>query len=326
MTGYERTRRAIEFGSPDKIPVCGNALETDYDADVVFVFCEMRGTRWWQKENGTDEWGCLWKKSEINNMGQVAEHPIKEWNDLQNIKFPDPNDSFRYYKLEEILKNTQDKYVVLCNGSVCFERMHFMRGFETLLEDIYINRKKVEELADRLIDFQIRTVENIAKRFKGKIHGFRLTDDWGTQEGLIISPVLWREIFKSRYKAIFDTVHKYQMHIWLHSCGKINDLIEDLIAISLDVINLEQPRLLSIEEIGKKFSGRICFESHADIQTTLVNGDVEKIREEVMLLLKYWRTPKGGFILGDCDPVGCGLSRENKMLMKKFFQEYGYYK
>jgi uroporphyrinogen decarboxylase len=144
----------------------------------------------------------------------------------------------------------------------------------------------MNELADRVLNFDVRLIRNIAKRFKGRVHGFWTTDDWGTQSGLMISISMWREFFKERYRRIFDKIHYARMHVWFHSCGKINKIIDELISIGVDVVNSFQPALLGIEEIGSKYAGRVCFETCADIQTTLPFGSDEDVRNEVKKLVQ----------------------------------------
>ena len=103
----------------------------------------------------------------------------------------------------------------------------------------------------------------------------------------------------------------------MHSCGRINDIIGDLIDIGLDAINLQQPRALGIEQIGREFRGRICFASLCDIQHTLPFKGKEYIQEEAKLLLDHWATPDGGFILddyGDGEALAVDIQKKRIML------------
>jgi hypothetical protein len=96
--------------------------------------------------------------------------------------------------------------------------------------------------------------------------------------------------------------------------------MEGLIEIGLDAINLQQPRALGIEEIGRRFRGRICFESLCDIQHTLPFRDAGAIRQEARLLLQEWATPEGGFILSDYgDGEAIGTPPEKKQVMLEAF-------
>jgi hypothetical protein len=42
----------------------------------------------------------------------------------------------------------------------------------------------------------------------------------------------------------------------MHTSGKVNAIIEDLIGIGLDAINLQQSCALGIEEVGQRFHWR----------------------------------------------------------------------
>jgi len=83
---------------------------------------------------------------------------------------------------------------------------------------------------------------------------------------------------------------------------------------------LQQPQVLGIEQIGKQFAGRVCFESLCDIQRTLPFKGKPEIEAEAAQLLEHWGTPQGGFILSDYGDGGAiGTSDENKRIMFNAF-------
>ena len=72
-------------------PSCGHA-------DVVGVAYTAPKT-WKPAEPGEDEWGAVWEKSEVENMGQMKKHPLRDWANLETYRFPDPDEdslTFRY--------------------------------------------------------------------------------------------------------------------------------------------------------------------------------------------------------------------------------------
>ena len=106
----------------------------------------------------------------------------------------------------------------------------------------------------------------------------------------------------------------------MHSCGEITGIVDGLIEAGVDVLNLQQPRVLGLEAFGQRFAGRVCFESLCDIQRTLPSGGREEIEEEARLLLHHWGTPEGGFILGDYgDSEAIGVAEEKKRWMLQAF-------
>lgn len=320
MTGYEIIKRAIEFQVPPRIGIRFDEIGVNDTYIVTYGF----GRNYQPSDPGEDEWGCVMEKTDVSNMGQVKEHPIKTSDDLKGRRFPDPDDDARYEPVEMVLPYAGDRYALCFIGFGLFEQLHFLHGFSESLADLCLNPSLIEELLDIILEFKLGLVENLHRRFPGKIHGVTMTDDWGTQQSTFISVPMWRQFFRPRYERLFNAAHQAGMHFWLHSCGRINDLMPEFVRLGLDVINLQQPRALGIEEIGARFRGKICFESLVDIQATLPVGTREDIEQEARLLLEHWATPQGGFILGDYDDSeAIQVSFERKKTMFEAFKRAG---
>ena len=314
MSSYEVVRRAVEFQTPDRLPL---RFETLGISDVVSVGWNQIGTGDKRLRETLDEWGCLWVRSEVDNMGQVKGHPLADWSALDRYRWPDPDDPAFYAGMERRFAGSEEKYISTSIFMLLFERMHSLHGFENTLVDLYLEREKIEMLADRIVEVDLGLIQNISRRFPGQIHALGFTDDWGTQQDVFVNTRLWDEFFKPRYQRIFDAIHAAGWHVWMHSCGKVNAYIGRLIEIGVNVINLQQPRALGIEEIGAQFRGLICFESLCDIQHTLPFKDAAEISQEADLLLEHWATPQGGFILsdyGDGNAIGVPLDKKQIML------------
>ncbi|GAG54734.1 unnamed protein product, partial [marine sediment metagenome] len=245
------------------------------------------------------------------------------WDNLKSFKWPDPDEPELYEGLEERFGRSDEKYTLTVIFMLLFERMHALRGFENTLIDLYLEREKIETLADRIVEYDIRIIENISERFPDSIDGFSFTDDWGTEQDTFISVEMWEEFFKPRYKKIFSAIKRCGWDVWMHSCGKINRIISSLIEIGCSVLNLQQPTTNGIEEVGEMFSGRICFSSLCDIQHTLPFKSEEEIEFEAKKLLEFWGNENGGFILSDYgDGEAIGVSEGKKRLMFNAFMRY----
>ncbi|MGI6172487.1 MAG: uroporphyrinogen decarboxylase family protein [Christensenellales bacterium] len=314
MTSKEIVKAAIHFGRPERMPLNFPALGmTDY-GDAGW---NQTGTGDRRLKRTLDEWGCTWGRTDVKNMGQVVAHPLDDWSKLDGYRWPDPDNEAFFDGMERRFDGKEDKYMETGIFMVLFERMHALRGFQNTLEDLYLEREKIEMLADRIVEFDVRIIENIASRFPGMIDGIGFSDDWGTELNTFISPTLFNEFFLPRYKILFAACHKAGWDVTLHSCGKVNRFIEPLISIGLDAINLQQPRTLGIEEIGRLYAGRICFVSLCDIQHTLPFKGKKDIEEEAALLINCWGTDRGGFILsdyGDGEAIGVPDIKKQWML------------
>jgi len=320
MTSLEVVKRAIHFQGPDRLPIRFASLGID---DTHSVGTNAIGTGDRAQRQTYDEWHCLWVRSEMANMGQVRGHPLEDWEAIETYRWPDPDDPAYYAGMEERFAGSENKYVTTGIFMLLFERMHSLRGMSNVLTELHTDRGRMAFLADRIVEFDLAVIRNIGDRFPGCIHGFGFTDDWGTERATFVNPKMWREFFQPRYAQIFDAAHAQGWDVWMHTCGKVNEIIEPLIEIGLDSINLQQPRALGIVEIGRRFAGRICFESLCDIQATLPFKGREAIREEARLLLEHWATPEGGFILSDYgDGEAIGVPEWKKEVMLEAFREY----
>jgi uroporphyrinogen decarboxylase len=211
---------------------------------------------------------------------------------------------------------------VALQAGLLFERLYQLRGFSETLVDLYENTERIVSFLDRLVDFQISIIRRLAAELPGKVHGFKATDDWGTQDSMFIHPDLWREIIKPRYRKIIDEVHRHGMHFWLHSDGQISKIIPDLIEIGIDVLDVPQPTsIFGAETLGSCYSGKVCFCLYTDIQSTLVYGTKDEIEEEAWDLVRFCSCPGGGGIIAsdypDGNSIGASL-RNRKMSLHAF--------
>lgn len=324
QTPYEVVYNAIHFSKPDRIPVKFDIIG---QSDVKHVNWNQIGTGDNSLKESYDEWNCKWERTDVKNMGQVTGHPLYDWDFLSSRSFPDPNNPEFYTRMEERFQGCDNYYVTTSIFMLLFERFYALRGFENALMDLHLEREKSEALLDRIVEFDLGIIKNISEKFPGKIHGFTFTDDWGTEQNTFISVALWQQIFKPRYKQIFDACHEAGWDVWMHSCGKINNFLPDLIEIDVDVLNMQQPRTNGIQEIGKMCAGKVCFELVCDIQHTLPFESDEYIRQEARELIETWGTDEGGIIASDYgDGLAIGVDEKKKQVMFDAFLAYDRWK
>ncbi len=339
MTGYEIIKANVHFENPERIGLRFDRIGHKGDVYRIFVLpprdkrnnevpCTVKKKV--RPKNGEyDEWGCFWESDDEtgSDMGQVTNVPISDWEeDFENYVFPDPKAEGRFDGLEEALAEAEEKglYVQLNSPQCIFERMHFLRGFDDTLMDCLLEPEYIEEMAKKLADYQIGIIEEAYRLGKGRIHCYDTTDDWGTQQNLMVSPTVFREIFKPQYKRVFDTAHRCGMDVRFHTDGKINDILEDFIEMGVDILNIHQPRLVGIDEVSAIAQGRICFEAAVDIQATLPTGDKALIEQEVKELVEKWATPKGGLIGVEYGYLSAiGTTEESMLYALECFEKYG---
>lgn len=321
MERGEIVRRAIEFDGPPRLPFW-QEIVPGLPNDVCACWEMDRARRGWFFDHAAeDDWGCVWKATQVKNMGQVVHHPIRNWSKLGAYRPPHPRDPFYFQRIERELRDAEDRYVVLTCHFNLIERLHMLHGFAETLADLRLQPAKIETLLNMILGFKLELFDELHRRFGGRVHGLFCTDDWGTQQGPLISAGMFREFFLHRYRLLTAKAHECGWHFMLHSCGKVNDFVPYFIEAGVDVLNMQQPRLYGIEELGRRFAGKVCFLTTADIQSTMPSGDLERIRHEVRRLVEHWSTPRGGLIVFNygCDEA-IGTTAEATATM---FREFG---
>jgi uroporphyrinogen decarboxylase len=314
MTSKEIVKKAVEMKSPEMVPLL--FFNKDLEKSDIALAGYREAKDFELKGTNRSEWGFDWERQD-DTMGQPKHPPITSWDKLEGYKVPDPNASGRFEHMPEYMEKNRDRYVIGCLGLSGFNFVTFIRGFENTLEDLYLDRENIEKLIDMVFDFEMQIIKSFSKYGVDAI-GFG--DDWGTQNCLMISPGLWREVFKPRYKEQFDLVHKLGMHVYFHCCGNIYDIIPDFIEIGVDILNLNQPDLFGIEKLGSNFGGRVCFNCPVDHQTVAIKGIRNEIFDYVKRLNEHLGRFSGGFIGYIEEYHSIGMSEENYKAITEAFE------
>lgn len=337
MESKEIVRRSIEFDTPPRLPFFlgsfwSDKLSTevkDFPNDVCDCWEMDRQENGWFFDSPTcDDWGCQWKKTHINNMGQVVGHPLEDWSALQTYRPPNPCNPFYFERIDDGIRDAGDRYVVITSHFNLIERLHMLHGFSRTLEDFYLEPVKVHQLLDIILEFKIAQLDEASRRFGDRVHGVFLTDDWGTQNNTFVSSDVFDEFFFSRYKKLFDSIHGHGWHVILHSCGRVNDFVPLFIEVGADVLNLQQPQTYGLKEFGNRFAGKVCFLTTVDIQATLPTENADAVREEARELVENWSKPDGGLIVfnyGDSEGIGV-TDTITEVMFKEFYDLREYWK
>ena len=195
-----------------------------------------------------------------------------------------------------------------------------LRGFENAMRDFLLDPEGFAGLMDRIIAFECELMRLAARH---GFHGIHFADDWGTQTGLMISPELWRRLFKPRYARQFALARQLGLEIWFHCCGKFDLIIEDFHEIGVDVINISQPNVVDVGAVGRRLRGRQCFMVPISYQTVSISGTLAEIQAEARRLYELLGAPSGGFV-GYVEEYGVmGMSAENYRACAQAFRQLG---
>ncbi len=248
----------------------------------------------------TDEWGIRWK-GVGETRGQVESAPLSEPG-LKGYSFPVPSQEVIGQMKTQADKHP-DRYRVAKLGAL-WEQATFLRGMEELLVDLILHPGFVHELLDGIAEVLLANLEIYDRELA--INCVWLSDDYGSQYDLLMSPEHWREFIRPRVKRICDAVHDAGYHFALHSDGAITSVIPDIADMGVDILNPVQAECVDVHRVKHEFGQRMTLWGGYGSQGTLVFGTPGRIRSEVNDLCDDLGAG-GGFILQP------GLSIQNEV-------------
>ncbi|NLM94700.1 MAG: hypothetical protein GX165_03980 [Firmicutes bacterium] len=254
----------------------------------------------------TDEWGVTRIKPPTSHYYDLYECPFDREDltitDVNNYNWPDPEDPGRYRGVVERARELREKtdYGVMFVFNVNVVHVtQFMRGFYLWFEDLLLRPELLRTMMRRVVDIHLAVGERILPQVAPYVDIVQVSDDMGTQDRLQFSPEIYREIIKPFHREIYNMIHDLtSAKLWLHSCGAISEVLDDLIEIGVDIINPVQvaAKGMEIESLKERFGDRIVFWGGIDTQKLLPQGSPEEVAETVRRTAKILGKG-GGYVL-----------------------------
>ena len=235
----------------------------------------------------------------------------------RRFRFPNPLDPTRFEGLREKarrLHETTDYALIAGSPATLFYLTSEMMGFQEFMERLLTDRITIETLVDRMLGYWIDFFGAYLDAVGDFVEMIWIGDDWGTQQGPIIPPKLFREIFLPRYRQFCSFVKsRSQVKIALHSCGSVCWALEDLADAGIDVVHPLQGDAKGMNdplELKRRFGKQLAFYSNLCNQTTLPYGTPEQVRQDVIRKIRAL-APGGGYVMSGGHNIQADVKPQN---------------
>ena len=213
--------------------------------------------------------------------------------------------------------NSRVRYHIRYEVGGIFESAWALYGLERFLIDL-VDRPEIPcAIMDCYTDLMIDNMHSLMKAAQGSIDMVYTFDDVAFQNGLLMSPDMWRKYIFPRHQRLNHVIKSYGLKILYHSCGAVTPLIGPLVEeMGIDVLNPLQPRAAGMDmvRIKAEFGGRIAFHGGIDLQQTMVNGSLEDVRREVAERIRVLGAG-GGYICTTAHNIQADTPLENTLAL-----------
>ena len=326
-TSRERVRTSLAWQEPDRVPIqtyltpeVRAKLKAHFkDRDVLeclgvdfrTVNPPYRG-KVRPREDGIryDIWGAGYRRVEHGSAGAYDEAVVLPLADLKTMDdvacYPWPSaDDFDYPAILESCAR-HEGYALCVGGAGYPDIVNGVgrgRGMEQVLIDIALRDEVGLAIIDRRVEFAYEMLRRSLEAARGRIDLLCIGEDCGNQNGRMVSPRDFGEVFRPRLKKFYDLSHEFGAKAMMHSCGDTHEIMPDFIDMGLDILDAMQPEPpgMDPEAIREACRGELAFCGLVSTQETLPHGSVEDCRAEARHRLDVI-APGGGYIFA---PAHC---------------------
>ncbi len=361
MTAKERVKQALGHQEPDRVPVdfwssremddkllsylgltSREELLTQFGVDFRYIegpvyigpplrvdpdgtAYDLRGVPRRQQTIAGDGWQ--------ESYWEVSDYPLADCTTPAEVaaydNWPSP-DWFDYSVIQAQCEGCGEACVVFSgdrlNRIAQLKPAMYLRGIDQILVDLLIAPDIFAAIVGRLRDFYLEYERRILEAAAGGIDLVMTGDDFGAQDGPIMSVAKWRETLQPGFAAFIELAHQYNVPVMHHSCGAVSEFIPDFIDSGLDVLQSIQPGVRGMDHarIKREFGGDIAFAGGISIQHNLPYGSPEQVREEVKQLFEGMN-PGGGYFGGTSHTIQADVPSDNILALMEAYREFGAY-
>jgi len=340
MDSVERVYTALRLEQPDRVPVVefiidekvARAIIPDIrdsqdfmdrmDMDAVGCGALFRTVA--ENADGTyvDEWGVTYRSGGAEAVAHPLRGPIETMEDAERYAPPDPNAPHRLGKLPDIVARYKGKRAICFHHRAAFMWSAYLMGLDNLLAALLAEPEMANLVMDKVLEANMQVVRNAIRAGAEVVV---LGDDYAHNQGLLMSPALFREFILPRLRKMVRLIKDEGAFCIKHSDGNIYSILEDIVSTGCDGLNPIEPLAgMDLRTVKRLVGDRVCLVGNIDCGHLLPHGTAEEVEQAVVQAIEDGG-PGGGFILSSSNSIHSSVKPENLVAMIRAGQKHGRY-
>jgi uroporphyrinogen decarboxylase len=260
-------------------------------------------------------------------------HPMSEASTLDDIErypWPDMNDPSRVAHVRQQARRLaeENRYAIIATPWLLFplERAFAMQGMDRFLLNLALHPDFARALLLKIAGLCKQLMGHFLQELGEDVDIIKIGDDLGTQDRLLISPRMYRQVLKPIHADYIAFIkERTRAKVFFHTDGDVFDLLDDFVEIGIDILNPIQTsagRMADLAELKRRYGRDLVFCGALDTQHILPNGSPDDVRREVRRVIDVLG-PGGGYMLASVHTIMDEVPPENILAMVDEASEYG---
>lgn len=237
---------------------------------------------------------------------------IRDRATFESYPWPDP-DGFDYSRLHKLAAELPSgmKFIVFGPNGV-LENVIQLVGYESLCYMVVDDPALVQDVFDAVGSRLVRYYE-ICGQYDS-VGAMISNDDWGFKTQTMLSVDDMRKYVFPWHKRIVEAIHGCGRLAILHSCGKLDAVMDDVIDdMRFDGKHSFEDSIMPVEQAYEKWGARIAILGGIDVDF-VCRATPEQVRQRSLDMLERAKS-RGGYALGTGNSVPEDVPVDNYMAM-----------
>lgn len=291
----------------------------------------------------SDELGIGWRMPvQGGHYYDMVFHPLAETETIEELEayvFPPGDDPSRFLGMKKLADHyrydEQRPYILGRHNAGIWELALWMSGFEKYFCDMMVEKQYAHALMRKITDYKLAYWGRALDEVKDNVLIISEADDLATQNSLLCSVDLYREMVHPYHKELYNFIRERarkngasEVYIFYHTCGAMLPFADLLSEEGVNILNPVQvsAKDMDSKNVKKLLGDRFTFwGGGVDTQCVLPNGSPQQVKDEVRRRIDDF-APGGGFVFTTVHNVQSDVPPENYMAMWEAMRDYGVYK